>query len=203
MLISRHLEFPVNWTDHGRDILNFIISYIDAPRPSPLPGTIISNLSAIGVTDPALLSLADPVQSTLGPLDAISPSDRRYRNKIIVGIGHSLGGGGLGFAASSQPALFSSLIFVDPVIPPADFVRQPKKNSQSLAAGALLRKDRWSSRDEARRSFLEKKLFFGKWDRRVLENYIEFGLVQDEAGVTLKTKKINEAVSLSSNAFKP
>ena len=109
----------------------------------------------------------------------------------MIGIGHSLGGGSLAFAASSIPSLFDSVIFVDPVIkPPTGSYSGPK----TLAEGALRRKDFWPSREVAKEMFLTKK-FFQVWDSRVLDLYLEFGLKEVENGVTLTMNKEDESVS--------
>jgi hypothetical protein len=173
----------VNWADHGRDILNFVISYIDTPLPTA-PSAHPPILSPKQLRDPSLLNL-----DSYSPSSSPSPSSKK-----IIGIGHSLGGGGLAFAATSMPSLFAGIIFVDPVLPPLSLQPYTKR---SLAYGAILRRDSWASREEAREQFL-KKDFFKVWDERVLDNYIEFGMKDSpNGGINLKTRKIDEAVRSS------
>ncbi|BGP40437.1 hypothetical protein JCM10449v2_004399 [Rhodotorula kratochvilovae] len=172
-----------NWADHGRDLLNLIISYGDSTSSSstgllnPVPGV------------PAHLNLLDNAPALpSGPTIAAA---RTYRNRLIVGIGHSLGGGATAYAASALPALFSSVVFVDPVLPnPTIDTRAMGK----LTTGALMRRETWKTREEARAAFL-KKPFFQAWDPRVLEGYIEHGLVDVEGGVALKVTARNEALT--------
>lgn len=176
---------PVNWADHGRDLLNFILSYGDAPASSP------------GLLNPAPdvpdhLKLLD--NGPLLPTGPSVPSARTYRSRLIVAIGHSLGGGATAYAASALPSLFSSLVFVDPVLPdPTVSTRAMTR----LTAGALMRRETWKTRDEAREAFV-KKPFFQAWDPRVLDGYLEHGLVELEGGgVALKVTARNEAVRTS------
>ncbi|GAA6060001.1 hypothetical protein JCM10212_001159 [Sporobolomyces blumeae] len=178
-----------NWSDHGRDILNFVISYIDAEASSGLDAVAEP---PEGV-DRTRLEL-DNV-STIDP-GASNPLERRYRGRLIVGIGHSLGGGGTAFAASACPSLFSSVVFVDPVLVSPSM---GGKSTEPLAAGALVRKQRWTSRQEALEGF-KKKSFFQAWDPRVLKEYVEFGLKETQDGVALKTTAWAEAMTFADAA---
>lgn len=178
----------VNWGDHGRDVLNFIISYMDSPTLASLPPNPAS---------PVVLAPAPDVPPTLFSLDAstpapgsTTPTSRTYRDRLIVAIGHSLGGGATAYAATALPSLFSSLIFVDPVLPTPSI---DTRSMEVLSTGAIVRKEKWGSRKEALEGF-EKKPFFGAWDRKVLEGYVEHGLKAVDGGVALKTTARNEAV---------
>ncbi|GAA5978125.1 hypothetical protein JCM5350_007404 [Sporobolomyces pararoseus] len=186
-----------NWCDHGRDILNFIISYIDSePSPSLKEGDLVE--PSLNV-DPQLFKLDNDVSSIPPPgATRTIPSERRYRDKIIVGIGHSLGGGGTAFAATACPSLFSSVIFLDPVLVTPHY---PSKSTKPLASGALVRREKWNSREEAFEGFL-KKAFFRSWDEKVLKGYCEFGLRETSDGkVALKTTARNEAGNLGGPEF--
>lgn len=196
-LISLHLSPLVSWVDNGRDILNFLISYIDSPdfsKESPSSTTLLTpNLS-----QEHLLSLdkSPPSLGLHGALNRRTESGRR-----IVGIGHSLGGAGISFAATTLPSLFSSIILLDPVLPPTatDLSKDVEaKNTQKMTAGALIRRSEWlGGREEAKVGFL-KKTFFRGWDERVLNRYIEFGLKHlNSGGVGLKCTPQSEAVSFT------
>lgn len=119
----------------------------------------------------------------------------RWRNRRIVLIGHSVGAAGMIYAASTFPQLFETLIAVDPTIFPKEFLREPF--TLSLTSGAVIRRDRWNSKEEAKVLFQKNKGFFGKWNPDVLNGYVEFGLrdAPDGQGVTLKVDKMQEAVS--------
>jgi len=177
----------VSWADHGRDILSFIISYIDS-TPSDSSSSSLPTPKPASDIDTNLLKLDNLSEIESG---AAVPSQRRYRDRLIVGIGHSLGGGGTAFAATACPSLFSSIIFVDPVlVAPQD----PTPSTRKLAMQAILRKQKWSTKEEALEGF-KKKAFFTAWDEKMLEDYVTFGLRETKDGVTLKTTARSEAVS--------
>ncbi|KAK4046262.1 hypothetical protein OIV83_006185 [Microbotryomycetes sp. JL201] len=172
-----------NWADHGRDIAQFLISYLDDPtRPASADNEMLPQVHA----DAALLSL-ETAQSTPG---ASKSASRVFRNRLVVGVGHSLGGGGMAYAASAVPSVFSSMIFCDPVIVPIDVAR----SVAGLTTGALIRRERWPSKEEAKNGFL-KKAFFQKWDSRVLGLYCSAGLKELSDGtVALKCRAKDEAL---------
>ena len=120
---------------------------------------------------------------------------RDQMSQPIVGIGHSMGATALLELAHIHPRLFSSLVLTDPIIGP------------TLTAGAILgnasshRPDLWQSREEAEKAFTSAKTM-KKWDPRVLQLWLDYGLrdtptlVHPEPGkVTLRTPKANEAWS--------
>lgn len=96
----------------------------------------------------------------------------------------------MAYAASAAPSLFSSLILCDPVLPPP----QLERSVIGLSTGAIVRREQWTTKSEAKEGFL-KKAFFRQWDPRVLERYCEEGLKEVKGGVALKTRAIDEAVS--------
>lgn len=96
----------------------------------------------------------------------------------------------MAFASTAAPSVFSSVILCDPVLPKED----EETSWAMLARGAIARRERWGSREEAKKAFLSKA-FFRQWDERVLDAYLETGLREVEEGVALKTKPVNEAVS--------
>ncbi|SCZ98464.1 BZ3500_MvSof-1268-A1-R1_Chr7-1g09158 [Microbotryum saponariae] len=164
-MLNNSSDLPtVNWADHGRDILNFIISYLPDPfSPDPITDEL-----------PYIVAVADGMRE----LDArpLFPglsvlSKRVFRDRLIVGIGHSLSGAGMIYAASAQPSLFSSLILLDPAIPPPSWERQVMFKSK----GAFIRKDRWPSKEAALVS-LKKKPFYQTFDSRSMQAYVEYGM---------------------------
>jgi hypothetical protein len=169
-----------SWADNGRDILNFIISYL--PPYAYSPSHELPRLPS----NPSLLTL-DASPPSPGHS---SPSSRSHRDRLVVGIGHSAGGTALAFASTAAPSVFSSVILCDPVLPKED----EETSWAMLARGAIARRERWGSRDEAKAAFLSKS-FFRQWDERVLDAYLDTGLREVEGGVALKTKPLNEAVS--------
>ena len=186
----------VYWGENGRDLISFVVNYIDSPTlqsSDDTPPTTARHLSPVVLDDPTLNQL--DFHSSC-PSSSI-PTERQYRNRIIVGIGHSVGASALAFASSSLSSLFSSVIFVDPVIVPSNSDPAVTEGSTFLARGAITRTDNWASREEAARGFL-KKGFFMSWDERVFDSYMRFGLKDREDGrVGLTMDKIDEAVSPS------
>ncbi|GAA5893666.1 triglyceride lipase [Sporobolomyces salmoneus] len=184
------LDSVFNWVDHGRDIVNFLISYIDA-NPSSSDSSPLPALQPAADIDPTLLKLDNVPSIAPGPA---SPAQRKYRDRLIVGIGHSLGGGGTAFAATACPSLFSSVIFLDPVLVAP---HHPARSTRPLAGGALVRRQKWKSKEEALEGF-QKKAFFKAWDEEILKGYCEFGLRDTEdGGVALKTTARNEALTFA------
>ncbi|OSX64808.1 hypothetical protein POSPLADRAFT_1044257 [Postia placenta MAD-698-R-SB12] len=150
-----------DWRDNSRDILHFFLHYMPAScSPNKLP-------------------------IHLPRLDPTVAEGRRlhgFTSRINVGIGHSLGGCTVTRAAITEPALFSSLILVDPMIRP-----HPKGELSITSAtyqftvGAIARQIHWPSRDDARKRFLASP-FFAAWHPAVLELYLECGLYDDPNG---------------------
>ncbi|KAI9758140.1 MAG: hypothetical protein M4579_003172 [Chaenotheca gracillima] len=89
----------------------------------------------------------------------------------LVGIGHSMGGTELTQLALYHPRLFTSLVLMDPVI-----MRNSDLNpSPSPPQASSYRRDFWPSRTEAEASFRKSK-FYQRWDSRVLERWLQYGL---------------------------
>lgn len=80
---------------------------------------------------------------------------------------------------------------MDPVIV------QPRTHPvYDLVKGALQRRDRWASREEALR-LLQANPFFGAWHPSVLQAYVEYGLTPvppPKGGVKLKMPGVQEAI---------
>ncbi|KAG8915901.1 hypothetical protein FRC00_007804 [Tulasnella sp. 408] len=164
----------VSWADNARDILNFLLHFLPSnPQEAGLP----DELDAIS-------------------LDEASRRSRfGFRKRKLVGIGHSLGGCSMARAAIDFPSLFSSLVLVDPVIMPA-LDKDPSGGIEKLQAGAVARRSRWSSREEALESF-RKTPFFQAWSPAALETYVTEGIVSDPAGgVKLKQSGFHVHYSL-------
>ncbi|KAK5168395.1 uncharacterized protein LTR77_006965 [Saxophila tyrrhenica] len=96
----------------------------------------------------------------------------------IVGVGHSVGASHLWTRAKDvtrahlsllHPRLLHSLVFIDPIMQP------DVKIHTALARLSTNRRDIWPSRKAAAEAFRGSK-FYQKWDPRVLEKWIEFGL---------------------------
>ncbi|KAG8852542.1 hypothetical protein FRB96_008638 [Tulasnella sp. 330] len=166
------------WIDNSRDILNFVLHYLPAQAGNT-----------------GLPTFLQPVE------DGEAHRRRRdgFLHRTIVGVGHSLGGCTTARAVADSPALWSSLILVDPVIAPTLKPDVPGSIVPSLITGAVGRRTEWPSREEALAQFL-KVPFFQAWDRDALDVYVQEGIRlrdEDAGGVTLKMSGLLEAISFA------
>ncbi|KAL5520619.1 hypothetical protein ACEPAF_2620 [Sanghuangporus sanghuang] len=166
-----------DWQDQSRDILNFLSRYLPS-RNDALRTDLPVHLPRVSSQD-----------------ECTRLKDGFTGERTLVGIGHSMGGATVTLAAITRPALFSSLILVDPVITPPYIKRGPL--TEARAFGAVQRRHTWKNREEARKLFAANP-FFAAWDPEVLDNYVQYALafVGDDAGngVKLKMPGVQEAV---------
>ncbi len=95
-----------------------------------------------------------------------------------IAVGHSMGAHALVVAAALQPKAFSTLLLIDPVIRPPEHYVGPFKGAQFVAR----RRNQWSSPEEMFESFKDRQPF-ATWDRQVLRDYCEYGLLPADGGV--------------------
>ncbi|KAL4802370.1 alpha/beta-hydrolase [Aspergillus unguis] len=107
----------------------------------------------------------------------------------IMGIGHSMGAGQLALLSLMHPRLFTSLVLIEPVMVPDIYTGM----GPEFVTIALAKKSSWPSRHEAER-YLRKS--YRKWDPRVLELYLEYGLRSQQP--TVPDKESNPSDSKSS-----
>jgi lipase len=105
-----------------------------------------------------------------------------------VGVGHSLGGHAMTLAAALGPKAFSSLLLLDPVIRRRDAYVGPWTGARFVAK----RRNRWISPREMFGRF-ENRPPFDSWDRAVLRDYCEYGLLADGDGFVLACPPAVEA----------
>lgn len=110
----------------------------------------------------------------------------------VIGVGHSLGGLVLFFAAIKRPDLFSSLVILDsPMFSPwrSRGLRLAKMfgrvDSITPAGATKRRRNGWGSVEEVRKYFADKSLF-ADFDPDCLEDYARFGTVEQQGEVKLK-----------------
>ncbi|TRM56499.1 Alpha/beta hydrolase family-domain-containing protein [Schizophyllum amplum] len=111
------------------------------------------------------------------------------RSRPLVGIGHSLGGIALTILQRIPPLLpFTSLIIVEPVLLAVPRPRIERLRVR-LRGRALGRKDAWRTREAAEAYFRK-----APWDGRVVDLFVEHGLVRDDrrGGVTLACSREQE-----------
>jgi len=91
-----------------------------------------------------------------------------------LGVGHSLGGHAVTLAAALRPGAFARLLLIDPVIRPKDQYTGPWMAAQFVRK----RRNRWTSPEQMFESFVGRPPF-DAWDRGVLRDYCQLGLLPD------------------------
>ncbi|KAL0574071.1 hypothetical protein V5O48_007880 [Marasmius crinis-equi] len=180
-----------HWRNAARDLTTFFTHYIPSRATSEALPTHLPRLPQSETAQRHRYGFYDPA--------------RGRKTRTIVGIGHSFGGCVCTLASISSPIsptpnantnFFSLLILVDPVI----LYPKPSNHDHpnSLAAGAFIRRSTWESRNAAKEAFL-KSPFFRRWDPRVVDLYVEGGLVESPAGnqVQLKMSPLAEAIAFA------
>lgn len=109
----------------------------------------------------------------------------------VLGIGHSLGGTTTALAASRRPDLYAGVVLVDPIVFPREG-RPLGKGDPPIAQQARKRRETWTGRDEALRSYQGRGAFAG-WPGEALRLYVEHGFADEEDGVRLKCPPSVEA----------
>ncbi|KAF8909130.1 Alpha/Beta hydrolase protein [Mucidula mucida] len=176
LLNKGKLNSMFHWHEAVRDLLHFLVHY--------LPSEITDELPIYVPRIPCRQYQARYCQG--------------FKSRKLVMVGHSFGGGVSTLAAIYHPALFSSLILVDPVIlyPKPPYATRDG-NSNTLAVGALGRRWVWRSKDEARSQLLQSP-FFQRWHPDVLTAYIEHGMYETADGnIALKMSPVHETVLFS------
>ena len=97
-----------------------------------------------------------------------------------IGAGHSMGGHSVTLAAALRPGTFSALLLLDPVIRNKNEYVGPWTQARFVAK----RRNRWTSSKEMYARF-ENRQPFDAWDRKVLRDYCEYGLLPDGDGFVL------------------
>lgn len=109
----------------------------------------------------------------------------------VVGVGHSLGGVITLFAATLYPELFTSIILLDPPLMnpiKANFLYGLKKlhlaSYVTPVKQAAARRTHWSDYEEMR-LYLRRRPLFSRVPDAVLDDYMKYGTVQNEKGLSL------------------
>jgi pimeloyl-ACP methyl ester carboxylesterase len=105
-----------------------------------------------------------------------------------IGVGHSMGGHAVTLAAALRPESFSSLLLIDPVIRPRDSYVGPWREAHFVSK----RRNRWASAQEMFDRFQDRPPF-ANWDRAVLRDYCDYGLLPDGDGFVLACPPAIEA----------
>lgn len=106
-----------------------------------------------------------------------------------VGVGHSMGGHSVTFAADAEPERFGALVLVDPVIAINIEARDRGDGGPSFVAK---RRNEWNSADEMFERF-SGRAPHSLWEPQVLRDYCDHGLLPDEDGFHLACPPATEA----------
>ncbi len=95
-----------------------------------------------------------------------------------LGVGHSKGGHAVINGADLNRGAFAGLLLVDPVVAPRERYGLPPPTTEH---GSARRRNQWSSWQEMDQRLATREPF-SKWDRLVLQDYCEFGLLPRPGG---------------------
>jgi putative RecB family exonuclease len=109
----------------------------------------------------------------------------------LFGFGHSSGGAALLDAEAGRPGTFAALWCYEPIVWPA-VTDALVASREPLIAGALKRRDHFTSRQEAFENFASKPPL-ASLDPEVLQAYVDCGFEADGAGVRLRCRPAVEA----------
>ena len=113
----------------------------------------------------------------------------------LIGVGHSLGGYTTFSLTASMPERFRGSILIDPVIlDPLRYQSPMAYGSDPAVHPTARRRNHWRDWQEMFEHF-ESRHPFSLWDRRVLRDYCEYGLVKrrDASGYELACPPVVEA----------
>ncbi|KAG1888333.1 Alpha/Beta hydrolase protein [Suillus subluteus] len=161
-----------DWRDNARDIAHFLLYYLPQDTTSKILPT-------------HLQLLPETIRE--------SRKTKGFSSRSLVAVGHSFGGCSSILAAVNFPAVFSSIILIDPVAA-SSLHYSYSSNLLRLISAALARREHWPSREEALRSF-KASPFFRAWHPDTLQLYVTYGLCEDsQGGVKLKMSGLHEAL---------
>lgn len=170
LINETNLSGIFDWRDNARDIAHFLLHYLPE--------------DAFSEALPTHLQLLPETISEFRKTEGFS-------SRSLVAVGHSFGGCSSILAAVNFPALFSSMILIDPVVIHG---LKDASNLLGLSLAALSRRERWPSREEALRSF-KASPFFGTWHPDTIQLYVTYGLCKNpQGGVKLKMSALHEAL---------
>jgi lipase len=102
--------------------------------------------------------------------------------KGVIGVGHSMGGHAMTQAAAAAPERFARLVLIDPVIvSPEEYAAGRAGMGSDWQHPTAKRRNCWASPEEMYERFKDRPPF-ATWDRQVLRDYCEYGLLPDPSG---------------------
>jgi len=109
-------------------------------------------------------------------------------------VAHSMGATVATIAASLDPSLAQKIILMEPIFLPEEIYSVSISVDQHpLASKSIKRRNAWKDRDEAR-EYLMARALYKSWDTEVLELFLQYGMVENDAGgITLACSPRREA----------
>ncbi len=140
---------------------------------------------------PAALSWWDYGRDVAAVMEALGTGG------AAVGVGHSMGGGAILGAEILGPGTFDGIVLADPAAMSQEFLdEQERRFGNPWADGAVRRRSRYASFEEALDNFRSKDVFSG-WVDGAVELYAAHGLEEAEGGVVLRCSPAWEATTFS------
>lgn len=106
----------------------------------------------------------------------------------VFGVGHSMGALATLIASHRRPDLFKKIVLVEPVILAeqvygfmAKMSVEERTSMNPMMSRAARRRNTWETKDEAKKYF-ESKTFFQKFSSEARQDYLDYGVVANEAG---------------------
>ena len=176
------------WTDWGGDGPQLVLTHANGFPPETYRTTIealMPHFTIATFSQRPLWSAQDPqeLRSWRPMAGDLAAAIRARAEGPVVAVGHSLGGVLCALAAARNPELFSALVLLDPVIFTGLHAfswgwmkRLGLGRHFPLVEGAARRRDAWPDRSAVRASWSRKSVF-KRWDPRVLDDYIETGVI--------------------------
>jgi lipase len=97
-------------------------------------------------------------------------------------VGHSMGATVLTLAHTVYKLQALGMILIEPIYLPSElYVMDLDVNQHPLASKSIKRRNGWNDKDDAY-AYLSARPLFHKWDPRVLELYVNYGMKEADAG---------------------
>ncbi|KIY68701.1 alpha/beta-hydrolase [Cylindrobasidium torrendii FP15055 ss-10] len=135
------------------------------------------------------------------PTHLVRRTSSTRASRQVIAVGNSSGGAVCTVAALHRPALFHSLVLIDPVILLFTISKSPMGTKETrpnfMTLNALSRRDSWASKAEAFAQ-MQRSPLLGRWDPDALRAYVEHGLHEALDGtIRLKMSPLLEAIGFS------
>lgn len=120
------------------------------------------------------------------PWDSFAPDIEKITEILglneVIGVGHSMGGHVITKVAARNLGTFEGLVLCDPSLFSSDRYRS-KSKSERLGSNhpVAKRRNNWDSPEQMFKRLVNHPNF-GRWEKKILEDYCNYGLEQTESG---------------------